>query len=232
MSAPHKTGILLAALVATGLAGCAHQFALPVSGPPLGYEQRHPILLTRSTHSATLDVGRHSGGLSSLQRTEVEGFARSFRVDGTGELSIHVPAGAPNERTAFGMAGDIQSVLVSQGVPPTGVIVRAYQPTPGVSAPPILLSYGRVRAAVPHRCGVTADMDIDLEGRQWDNMGCSDRQNFAAMIANPNDLVSPRPMDRIDGANRYRVIDTWRAGQDTTTQIRNEAAGTITRTGR
>ncbi len=223
---------LLATVAALATAGCAQNIALPAPPVPVGYEQRHPILLTRSMQTATIDVGRHANGLNSLQRSEVEGFARAFRVDGAGELAIHVPSGAANETTAFGMARDIRTVLIANGLRESGVQVRAYQPTPGVSAPPILLAYSRIRAAVPHRCATSVDIDIDLDMRQWDNFGCSDRQNFAAMLANPNDLVTPRPIDRIDGGARYRVLDTWRAGQDTSTTYRNTNAGTISNTGR
>lgn len=222
-----------AVLAATvGLTACASQIALPPPAVPIGVEQRHPILLTRSMQSAVVDVPAYSAGLNVLQRGEVQSFARAFRSDGAGEMSIHVPQGAPNQSAAFATANTLRQLLQSAGVPPAGIQVRAYQPAPGVASPPILLAYPRVRASITHRCGSSSDLDITFDNAAWDNFGCANQQNFAAMVANPNDVMTPRPMDRIDPARRYTVIDAFRSGNDTAT-LRNDAnAGSLSTVGR
>jgi pilus assembly protein CpaD len=52
------------------------------------------------------------------------------------------------------------------------------------------------------------------------------------MVAHPNDLVTPRAQDRIDAARRYTVVERYRQGQDTTTQVQNATGGAISQVGR
>ena len=38
------------------------------------------------------------------------------------------------------------------------------------------------------------------------------------MVADPRDLITPRNLDAPDAGQRQRVLDGWRAGEDTASQ--------------
>jgi pilus assembly protein CpaD len=223
------------ALAALALAGCnttSLREPLGHTTMPLDHEARHPIMLARVTETASLDVGVHGTGLQGTQGTDVVAFARSFRIDGEGALAISVPSGTANERAAVAAARDVRRILVEQGIPSSAIAYRPYRAENGTLSPPILLTFTRLRAAVPHRCAVSGDMDEGTNRAPWHNMGCAQQTNLAAMVANPADLRGPRPMDQPLPARRNAVLDRYGQGQDPSTQYRNEQAGTISRVAR
>jgi pilus assembly protein CpaD len=223
--------VLAALAVSTlALAGCTK--TAPLAEPlghsrmPPDYQDRHPILLSRATQALPIEVGTHAGRISGIQREQVEAVVRSYRAEGEGVLAISVPSGAANETAAVQASRALRGVLAELHVPPAAITVRAYRPEGGIPAPPVTLSYTKLRAAVPHRCAVSTDMDA-THVTQWENFGCAAQSNLAAMVANPNDLQGPRPLDRASSQRRYNVLDRYNSGQDTTTTYRNENAGTV-----
>jgi len=215
--------VLAASAAALGAAGCNRSLHVIEAHPD--YHQRHPILLTRVTQSANVDIGTHTPGVTGMQRSEVEAFARAFQQEGEGVLAINVPAGTANELSAARSAHEIRRILEEAGVPGRALVIRPYRPDNGVRTAPVLITYSRLRAAVPHRCRLDTDMDMGADRQQWHAMGCATQTNLAAMVANPADLQTPRPLDRAHAARRYRVLELYTTGQDTATQVQNQNAG-------
>jgi pilus assembly protein CpaD len=232
-------GAAVLVLVALAAAGCNTIGSTAYLREPLGHttmpldhEARHPIMLARQTETASLDVGVHGTGLYGTQGSEVVAFARSFRADGEGSLAVSVPSGSRNERAAVAAARDVRRILTEQGVPAGAIAYRPYRPENGTLSPPVLLTYTRLRAAVPHRCAVSGDMDQGPAREPWHNMGCAQQTNLAAMVANPADLRGPRPLDGPFATRRNTVLDRYGQGQDPSTNYRNETAGTVSRVAR
>jgi pilus assembly protein CpaD len=221
------------ALGAIGLAtaGCNQHFSPNPPAAPPEYERRHPILLTRATQTATIEIGSHRPTITGIQQSDIAGFARAFRMDGEGAIAVNVPSGTANEAAAAHAARDIRRILEENGVPAHAIAHRPYRPEGGVPAPPIVLSYTRLRASVPHVCAVTTDIDMGFDTQQWENYGCATQRNLAAIVANPNDLQGPRPMDRPPAQRRYEVLDRFYRGSDTSTEYRNPTAGSASRVG-
>jgi pilus assembly protein CpaD len=228
-SIPSRVAALAA--LAFAAAGCQQHFGTARLAAPPEYEQRHPILLTRSTQTATIEVGTHHREVTGVQQADVAGFARSFRADGEGAIAINVPSGTVNEVAAVGAARQIRRILEENGVPAGAIAARPYRGEEGVPAPPVVLSYTRLRATVPHRCALSTDVDMGPDRQQWDNFGCATQQNLAAMVSNPNDLQGPRPFDRPYAHRRYRVLEAYGRGEDPSSQQRNENAGAVSRVG-
>jgi len=44
------------------------------------------------------------------------------------------------------------------------------------------------------------------------NLGCATQHNLAAEIADPRDLVAPKPLGTVDAARRLTIIDKYRQG--------------------
>lgn len=206
-----KLGIISAGFLALALAGCSHrsfqQFSL--GEVPPNYESRHPIELTTGTESTNINVSIAGSGLDGLQYQQVEAFGRAFRVDGEGALAVSIPVGAANERQAANIARDVRQILIAQGLPARAIVYRPYKAGPGSAAPPLILSYRRVRTEVASSCGVVDSLDIDYRNQQYQDFGCSTQNNFAAMLANPDDLARPRPMGNPSATRRATVLDEY-----------------------
>ncbi len=220
-------------VVGLALAGCqAHSPLNAYSSIPPQVQQRHPIMLTSSKQTAMVDVSRQSAKLSGMQRADVEGFVRAFRADGTTSLVISLPAGSPNEVNAVHLSREIRQVAGELGVPANSISVKPYSVHAKIPSPPIVLSYTRLRAGVPHNCGVVSSMDIGQENLSYEDHGCSTQNNLAAMLSNPNDIHTPRPMDKADSGRRYNVIDKYRQAQVTSSEVRSASAGTVSQVGK
>lgn len=223
---------LVVGALALGAGGCARSPEFKaLAKQPADYDKRHPVLLTRQTKSAAIVVGPYTTSISSLQRAEIDSFGQAFRSDGEGSLSIAVPSGSVNERAAVQVSRDVRTILAQSGLSAHALVVRPYRADAAVEAPPILLSYTRLTAAVPHPCAQSADIDITLYNQQWENFGCANQTNLAAIVANPNDLSRPRPLDNASAGRRAVVLEKYRTGQDPKTVYSNPNSGTVSNIG-
>ena len=57
------------------------------------------------------------------------------------------------------------------------------------------------------------------------------QQNIAAMVADPRDLVSPKPLDPNDAQRRLTVLEKYRKGETTVTNKAAEQSGAISQVG-
>lgn len=214
------TGLLLAPLLALGLAGCKPTFEdqpaqlgqMTVIDP----SERHPIIVTQEPANMTLRVPRGSGGLSPAQRDQVAAFLTRYRgVDsGNSKLVLTVPSGSANEGAAVLAVGDLRRMFTSFGFADSSVVVEPYRERRDANAP-IRLSYLRFVAQGP-RCGVWPDnLAHDPQSLNYYNFGCAQQHNLAAQIANPADLLGPRTMDPSDSERRTIVYDRYRQGRTT-----------------
>src|ERR1700722_1226854 len=74
--------------------------ATPAAQFPEDYRLRHPITVQEANRSIVLFVGHARGGLSTPQRADVAGLARSWAAEGTGAIVVDVPVDTPNARAA------------------------------------------------------------------------------------------------------------------------------------
>ena len=87
----------------------------------------------------------------------------------------------------------------------------------------IRLTYPRI-AAVAGPCGVWPE-DLGpsinnkgyLDNKPYFNLGCANQRNLAAMVANPSDLVQPRPETGAYTARRAYGLEKYRQDQSTAT---------------
>ncbi len=206
------SSLLLSGFFACGLGACSHVpdgDSFGMGEPPPNYQSRHPIELTGSTESTNIDVSIAGAQPSAMQLQKAESFGRAFQSDGEGVLSIGIPVGAVNERQAANAAKDVRDRLVSQNIPAHAVVYRPYKSGPGAAAPPLILSYHRIKAQVPNSCGVIDNLDITWRNTQSQDFGCSTQNNFAAMLANPDDLERPRPLDNPNATRRSAVLEKY-----------------------
>jgi pilus assembly protein CpaD len=224
--APHRARRAAGALagLALALGACTHgNDAVTTASIPDDYRQRHPIAIQEADTSIVVFVGQGRGGLTAEQRADVMGLAQSWAHEGTGAINADLPVDTPNARPAADAMREIQSLFAAVGVPPNGVVVRRYHPEDPRHLAAIRLSYPRM-SAVAGPCGVwPEDLGTSIknkgyiDNKSYFNFGCAYQRNMATMVANPTDLVQPRPETPAYGPRRDVAFERYRKGTTTTT---------------
>jgi pilus assembly protein CpaD len=109
-----------------------------------------------------------------------------------------------------------QQVLQNAGVTPDAMVMSAYNAT-GQAAPTVSVGFVRLTASVPNCSTYTSDMTKTGSNEPYRSYGCAVTANFASQIADPGDLLAPKPQGAPDTARRAFVLDTYRQGKPTGT---------------
>ncbi len=209
--------------VAVALGACVHDNREMVDAIPGDYRLRHPIAVEEANQSIVVFVGRGRGGLTAEQRADVMGVAQSWMHAGTGVINVDVPVDTPNARAAADSAREIQATLGVAGVPPRAVALRPYHPENPKHLAAIRVSYPRMKAEAgpcglwPEDLGPSIKNPNYYDNKDYYNFGCAYQRNMAAMVANPSDLVQPRPETPAYTERRREGFEKYRQGQPTTT---------------
>lgn len=230
----------LAALALTALAvgACQHTNEDVVATVPNDYRQRHPIVVQEADRTIELFVGTGRGGLTASQRTDVTAFAQTWLQEGSGPIVIDLPVSTRNARAAAQSLQDIQAIFASAGVPVRGAAVRRYTPPNPAQFATIKLNYPKVTADAgpcglwPEDLGPTFRNPVYQENRPYSNLGCASQRNLAAMVANPHDLVQPRPESPTFTTRRTTVLGKYSRGEPTATTYPDADKGKISDVGK
>jgi pilus assembly protein CpaD len=201
------TALVLIAMVA---AGCT-QTTAPPSAPLMSYvsEERHPILISDEPEVFEIPVGMSGPALSPEIETAIRQYVGGYRATGTGSITIQVPSGSANEVAAASTGRAVHYALVRAGVPRGRIQVAPYQVGDYSRPASLRLAYLKVKAVVP-TCGIWPEKAAtSFDNTQYQDFGCAQQQNLAAMIANPADLLLPEPMTPASGGRRADVIKTY-----------------------
>lgn len=209
---------LIAIVTTVALAGCSRdEQASRVAGwSMVDPAQRHPIMVTQQPTTLAIRVGRGSYGMSPHQRAQVVSFVERYRAmdAGNSRLVIEVPSGSPNEVASMQAVAEIRALLSEVGFRTTDINIEAVQ-AGGDAQAPIRISYSRYVAEGPE-CGKwpsnLASSDANLN---YPNLGCANQANFAAMVANPADLVTPRGRTPRAGDRDHTVWEKYVKGEST-----------------
>jgi pilus assembly protein CpaD len=225
-------------LLAATLGGCQTTNDEVVTTVPADYRQRHPIVVQEADRTVEVFVGTSRGGLTAPQRTDVTAFAQTWQQEGTGPIVIDLPVSTSNARAATQSLQDIQGILSLVGVPARGVTVRRYTPANPRQFATIKLNYPKVTADAgpcglwPEDLGPSFNNPIYQENRPYSNHGCASQRNLAAMVANPSDLVQPRPESPTSTTRRSTVLGKYAKGESTATVYPEQDKGKIADTGK
>jgi len=217
-----RTAGLLVGL-ALALGACNHTRQDVTASIPDDYRLRHPIAIQEADQSINIFVGNGRGGLNATQRAEILALGRTWMREGTGAVIIDVPSQTPNARAAADSLREIKSLLSASGIPPRGIVVRHYHPADAQQFASIRVSYPKITAVAgpcglwPEDLGPSVKSKSYLENTNYWNFGCANQRNLAAMVANPSDLVQPRPEGAVYNARRTTVLEKYRTGDNTAT---------------
>ena len=215
-----QLGIAIGMMVAAGvLAGCQQTASTEVALYDQDYKRRHPILVSEEPSVLDIPIGMKATRLSADVQRRMRSFVADYKRTGTGSVTIQVPSGSANEIAAVSAGRSAGQTLRKLGVPASRIRIAPYQVNDHGKVAPVRLAFLKLKAHAPE-CGIwPEDIGRTTTDRSYYNFGCAQQQNLAAMIENPADLVRPRDMTSADGAQRARVIDEYRAGQDSSTEF-------------
>ncbi len=188
---------------------------------PTDYRLRHPITIGEADHTLEIFVGRNRGALNPTQRAEVAEFAHTWKREATGGVVVDLPVGTSNEHAAAEAMRTVRSLLLANGVPADGLLVRGYRP-PAINLATIRITYPRIAAQAgpcglwPEDTGPSLNRNFFENQPPW-NTGCATQRNLAAMVDNPADLVQPRAETPAYEMRRTTVMEQYRQGQPTQT---------------
>ena len=201
----HSTKILRASAVLAALviAACANPISQPESG--LSVDQRFPITVEPHMESLRVPYNAARGTLDDASNAELQNFARDYLENGSGALSVSATRRIPDAPNY------VVGRLVAMGVPRNRITMGNDDALS--AADEVKVTYIRYQAHASD-CG---DWSVNLgdtsENKISPNLGCSTRHNLAAMVADPRDLVTPKPLEPDDAQRRLTILDKYRKGE-------------------
>jgi pilus assembly protein CpaD len=182
------------------------------SGPPpqavdFDYRQKHPLIVEPTV--ALLQITAQHGALAAADRRRVEGFAAEYVRRGDGVLEVSVGGMAADDSAARAFAQQVAGNLLDAGLKSAEVRLQLVIDDPDIVPGRALLRFASSTVQLPE-CD---DWSSGTRNAPSPNFGCSMQHNIGAMVANPRDLVQPRPVDARPGLRGSDAIEKLNQGQ-------------------
>lgn len=169
----------------------------------------------------------HAEGLSANQNQALDGLLGRWLAAEAREIVVAAPTGATGGEVAGRMAVAARQRLIAMGAPPAKVRVMGYDAA-GAPGAPLKVGFLRYVAQVP-QCGGWENITGTRNNTAYENFGCAVTANIAAQVANPEDLLSPRPEGPIDSGRRATVLDKYRKGEITSSAKDDQSNGVVSK---
>ncbi|HEY0115414.1 MAG TPA: CpaD family pilus assembly protein [Allosphingosinicella sp.] len=207
MSARKLTAL---ALLGTGLAGCVTGPSGPITADnnPSLYSVHQPVV---ERSDFVLDLDASGDTLSAAEQARLIGWFRSIELRYGDQLFVEEPRDYPSP----GARADVARMLADYGL-----FLREGAPVVAGSVGPgtVRIIASRAVASVPG-CPDWSANDAQENVNTSSNYGCAVNSNFAAMVANPNDLVlGQQGSGNGSAATANRAVRVYRERQPTGTQ--------------
>lgn len=187
------------------LAGCSQDFAsVDDVYVPAMTEDRFPIEVVE--RPVKLNVSAASGALGAQDTQHLVSFARVAGQAGSSPVRVGYPASSAKAR---GVSQQAVRVLMAQGVPRSMIHVSSYQGKSDL----VSLSFTRQVAATKPCGDWSKNLGVNPENEPAPDFGCSYQNNFAAMVANPEDFDRPRTMGPSTAASQMSAMDNYNSGE-------------------
>jgi pilus assembly protein CpaD len=169
----------------------------------------HPITVEPSYRSLKVNYAPGAPDMALDDANRFDSFVADYRDHGNGSIEISVPNG-PGARAAIAFFAERAA---SQGVPRDKILVSTHDAANNDFR--IEINYIAYQARTAPCGDWSEDLDFTQDNMVPKNFGCAVQQNIAAMVADPRDLIGPRPMDTSDTARRAVVMGHYENGEIT-----------------
>lgn len=203
MTANLLRGFSLAALLVAGSCSAPSGGKMVFDDPIAN----HPIQVEPSSQSMRVSVS--PAGIAPADLAHFDAFVSDYQVHGNGKIVISAPQGALASAEAAVVADRINAMGVSR----EQILVAGRDAAPGDGR--IELNYVSYQAATASCGDWSEDLSYTMQNKTAANLGCAVQHNVAAMVADPRDLLGPRPIDGADANRRATVITNYEKGVPT-----------------
>jgi pilus assembly protein CpaD len=218
--------LLAVGILAASAAGCT----MPLSN---GEEEgitptaNYPITVEPQVVTMAVMVDDGMQRLAPGEAERVRAFAERWKMRGEGMINAATPVGAENRSAALASLDEIKRILYGAGIEPNAVNISSYR-ADNTHRAPITLSFVTLSASASD-CGMDWSENLGWSPRNmpWPEFGCTTQHNFAAVVANPRDLIEPRTSEPSDNARRSQILDNYRKGTVTAAQKTQDDSGNV-----
>ena len=194
MTARLLIGIAAVALTGAGLAGCS-------SAPNRSVYSIHQPVVERQTYA--IDVNAGPGGLAPGEAARLDGWFAAMNLGYGDRVAVDQGTGTVDPA----VLSDVARVAGESGMQ---VADRAPVIEGAIEPGTARIVVTRSRATVESCPNWSQQSESDFTGGSHSNFGCSMAKNYAAMIADPEDLVRGRDDDLTDPNTASKPIDAQR----------------------
>lgn len=198
---------------------------VPQSTNLLGLPEARPV---QETARMDLLVDTDANGLLWSQLGQFQVFVDHYKSNGHGPIVLSYPNGGASDGVAMNALAEVRAFLDTQGVSARFTEEGPYDAR-GMGNAPVIVSYLHYAAEMPSQCANRRwdDLATERDNEAYAGFGCFMAQNRAAMIGDPYHLAGPTDLDAPDSARRQTVLDTYRRGEPTGTQRRDDESGAV-----
>jgi pilus assembly protein CpaD len=180
----------------------------------------HPIQVQPNYHTLKLAFSAPDAGLMPDDAQKFDAFVGDFMQHGNGAISISVPPGG-DSNAAIAYFGER---LAAAGVPRDRILVGTRE---AGGDGRVELGYIGYQASTPPCGDWSVDLSFTADNQVAPNFGCSVQHNVAAQVADPRDLIAPRPMGSGDATRRATVYNNYKDGKPTGATMTQDQSGAV-----
>jgi pilus assembly protein CpaD len=181
----------------------------------------HPIAVEPSYREIKMHFAGGEQGISADDAVAFDNFLADFRAHGNGSLGISVPDGPPSRAAITWFA----ERAAATGIPKDKILVSTHDVANNDFR--VDLSYITYTAHTEPCGDWSENLAFTMDNLTPKNFGCSVRQNMAAMVADPRDLLGPRRFDPADANRAATVLDAYEQGKPTGATKSSDQSGAI-----
>ncbi len=192
-----KHNLLIALPIAIALAGCAG-----TSGKNPSLESINQPVVTRTNYA--IDLVMDGSGIGPSEEARLVEWFNALNLGYGDRISLDFGNG-------YGSAAVSQDVATIAGV--RGMLLTSTPPvTEGyVQAGEVRIIVTRASAAVPNCPNWKTETELNHNTATSENYGCGTNSNLAAMVADPEDLISGKTDDTRQDGSGNRAVETYRS---------------------
>jgi pilus assembly protein CpaD len=214
-------GLCLAAVLTAGSCSSPSGDEKTVFDDPTA---NHPILVQPSSQSLKVNVS--PAGIAPADTAHLDAFVSGYQAHGNGKIVISAPAGPLANVEVTWIADRINAMGVSRDQ----ILVANRDAAPGDGQ--VELNYVSYQANTAPCGDWSEDLAYTIDNKTASNLGCAVQHNIAAMVADPRDLMGPRPMGGADADRRATVITNYEKGSPTAATKTADQSSVISDVGR
>jgi pilus assembly protein CpaD len=184
-------------------------------------DRNHPITVEPSYRDLKVQFAGGEAGMNADDAIKFDAFLADYRTRGSGSLGISVPNGAPSHAAITYFA----ERAAATGISRDKILVSTHDVANGDFR--VDVSYIAYKASADSCGDWSENLAFVEENQTAKNFGCAVQHNIAAMVADPRNLVSPRPFETADGNRAATVISAYELGKPTAAQKNQDQSGAV-----